>query len=113
MDKNVTYSSSLEIINPETLFTDGYELSNQTVIQSQEYIGSFLPDENNIEFYIYDANKTIIYSDYFFQNYRINENYNPTKSLNKKTQQLQISTSQINLTPESDVATQGFTNGDL
>ena len=45
MDKNVTYSSSLEIINPETLFTDGYELSNQTVIQSQEYIGSFLPNE--------------------------------------------------------------------
>ena len=113
MDNNITYSSSLEIVNPQTLFTDGYELSNQTVVQSQDYIGSFSPDENVIEFYIYDANKTIVYSDYNFSNYRINENYNPSQSVNKRTQQLQIQTSQINLTPEDDIASQGFTNGDL
>ena len=28
MNNNITYSSSLEIVNPQTLFTDGYELTN-------------------------------------------------------------------------------------
>ena len=61
-DNMPTYSSSLEIIDPSILFTDGYELSNQTVIESTDYQGSFTPGVNNCEFYIYDANKTIITS---------------------------------------------------
>ena len=78
MDNQITYSSSLEIVNPQTLFTDGYELSNQNVISKVDELGSFTPGTNNIEFYIYDANKTIIYSDYFFTNFSVKENSNPS-----------------------------------
>ena len=112
-NNNATYSSSIEIINPQTLFTDGYELSNQTVIESQDYLGSFLPDANNIEFYIYDANKTLIHSDYNFIDYFIDANPYPSSSISKETQKLQINTSQVNLTPEKNIASQGYTNGNM
>ena len=49
-DNMPTYSSSLEVINPSTLFDDGYELTNQTVIESTDYQGSFTPGVNNCEF---------------------------------------------------------------
>ena len=62
------YTSSVSIVDPSTLFTDGYELTNQNVIESTDYEGSFIQNKNNIEFYIYDSSKTLIYSDYnFFQ----------------------------------------------
>jgi len=35
-DNMPSYSSSLEMIDPGTLFTDGYELTNQTVIESND-----------------------------------------------------------------------------
>ena len=34
-DNNITYSSSIEVVDPGTLFTDGYELSNQNVIENE------------------------------------------------------------------------------
>ena len=51
-------SSSITPINPSSLFEDGYELSN-SVISTEEFRGSFTPDLNNIEFYIYDSNKNL------------------------------------------------------
>ena len=36
MADNITYSSSIEIVDPGTIFTDGYELTNQTVIEKIE-----------------------------------------------------------------------------
>ncbi len=40
-DSMVTYSSSVQVIDPGKIFVDGYELSNQNVIESNDYIGSF------------------------------------------------------------------------
>ena len=57
MADNITYSSSVEIVTPGSIFEDGYELTNQTVIERQEYEGSFIPEVNTMEFYIYDVNK--------------------------------------------------------
>ena len=113
MADNITYSSSVEIVTPGSIFEDGYELTNQTVIESQEYEGSFTPEVNTMEFYIYDANKNIIYSDYDFQGYYVESNSKPSSSFNVKTQQTEVKTNEVNLDPESDIAAQGFNNGML
>ena len=103
MDSNLTYSSSCQIIDPATLFTDGYELTNQTIIESQEYLGSFTPNENRVEFYIYDANKAIIQSNYDFQGWRIEENPNPSSSFNAQSATTTVQSSELILDPENAV----------
>ena len=113
MDNNITYSSSMEIVDPQSLFTDGYELTNQNVIESEALRGEFTPGVNNVEFYIYDANKTLIYSDYNFTGYYIEQNINPSRSFNVKTGASSVTTTGINLDPEKDISTQGFTNGEM
>ena len=112
-DSNITYSSSIEIVDPGTLFTDGYELSNQSVIESVETVGSFIPQVNSMEFYVYDANKQIIYSDYNFQGFYVNDNSRPSSSFSVKTGQTSVTTDSVNLSPEDDIAMQGFTSGKL
>ena len=112
-ENNITYSSSIEIVDPGTLFPDGYELSNQNVIQSEEHVGSFIPEVNSMEFYIYDANKQIIHSDYNFEGYYVEQNSRPSSSFNIKTQKTEVLTDSVNLNPENDIAIQGFTNGNL
>ena len=76
----ISISSSISQINPSELFTDGFELQNQTVIPMQSFSGSFTQDLNNIEFYIYDANRQIQYSDYDFSSYSIISNNTPGAS---------------------------------
>ena len=49
----ISISSSISQINAQDLFTDGFELQNQTVIPSEQYSGSFTPNLNNVEFYVY------------------------------------------------------------
>jgi len=73
----ISISSSISQINAQDLFTDGFELQNQTVIPSEQFSGSFTPNLNNVEFYVYDANKQIQYSDYDFKGYAIYSNDTP------------------------------------
>jgi len=109
----LTYSSSLEVIDPTTLFTDGYELSNQTLIESKDYQGSFTPGVNNCEFYVYDANKTLITSDYNYAGLTVPNNPKPIFVTDPKTGVKSVKTTTINLTPESDVVRAGFTFGKM
>jgi len=133
----ISISSSISQINPSELFTDGFELQNQTVIPMQSFSGSFTQDLNNIEFYIYDANKQVQYSDYNFSNYSIVSNNTPGASpagqvseprttntnLYSRTNsyeseknnptKFQTTTDTINLSPEEDVYNAGFSKGIL
>ena len=65
----ISISSSLSQINPTDLFTDGFELQEQSVIPVESFSGSFTQGLNNIEFYVYDANKQVQYSNYNFTHY--------------------------------------------
>ena len=76
----ISISSSISQINPSELFTDGFELQNQSVIPMSQFSGSFTQDLNNIEFYVYDANKQIQYSDYNFTSFSITSNNTPGAS---------------------------------
>ena len=76
----ITISSSISEINPSEIFSDGFELQNQSVIPKEQFSGSFTPELNNIEFYVYDANKQIQYSEYDFRDYAIYTNETPGAS---------------------------------
>ena len=133
----ISISSSIAEISPSELFTDGFELQNQTVIPMESFSGSFTQDLNNIEFYVYDANKNIQYSDYDFSNYSIISNNTPgaspagqsfvprTTNTNlyernnnytserNSTTKFQSTTDIVAISPEEDVYNAGYTTGKL
>ena len=133
----ISISSSISQINPTELFTDGFELQNQTVIPMEQYSGSFTPELNSVEFYVYDANKQVQYSNYDFDGFAIYSNTTPGASPIGKsslpettnpniyartnnytsernnTRKFQLTTDTIALNPEEDVYNAGFTNGTL
>ena len=99
----IEVSSSISQIDPSQIFSDGFELSTQSIIPSQDYSGSFIQGLNNIEFYIYNAAGQIQSSDYNHTHYTITTNSNP----------LAPGTNEINIFPEEDVYNGGYTNGKL
>ena len=101
-------SSSITAVDPASLFTDGYELSNQNVIQTQESRGSFIPNVNNVEFYIYDTNRNLIISDYDFKEYNVVPNSKGVFVINKKKGTTTVTTDTINLSPETNVLDRGL-----
>ena len=109
---NMEVSSSITPVNPSTLFEDGYELSN-SLITTEDFQGSFTPDLNVVEFYIYDSSKNLLKSEYNFSDYFIADNPNPNPKINLKTGKVSVQSSTINLTPEDDIFSRGYTNGNL
>ncbi len=102
MELNI--SSSINQINPSQLFNDGFELSDQTIIPSEEIVSSFSPDENVVELFIYDSNTSLLDSVYDYNDWTITQN-SDTSGINN-TDTLQID-------PSSDVFKRGYDNGDL
>jgi hypothetical protein len=100
----IPISSSIIQINPETLFSNGFELTDQNIIPSQELVGSFIPEKNKIEFYIYDANISLLSSDYDFRDWNITQNSSTTTL---------TSTDIIGLDPSKDIFDSGFDIGSL
>ena len=49
------FSSSISQIPPSLILNDGFELSDQSLIPSKDIIGSFSPDINKVELFIYDV----------------------------------------------------------
>ena len=112
----IEVSSSLTPIDPSQLFVDGFELSTQSIIPSKDYSGSFTEGLNNVEFYVYDTQKRIQYSDYNFGNYTITTNSTPNaKPAGNQLKSISntFTTNTINLNPEKDVYDAGFDNGSL
>jgi hypothetical protein len=99
----IEVSSSISTLNPSSFLTDGFELSSQAIIPSEEYSGSFIEGENNVEFFIYNSQTRVEYADYNFTNYKIVNNSNPNSE----------GTNMINLSPERDVLDKGYSNGKL
>ena len=117
----VPISSSVQAINPSVLFSDGFELENSAIIPSENYSGSFTQGLNTVEFYVYNANSQLQYSDYNFSEYQIVENSTPGQApyglnatLADTTRQDALSpTNILSLNPESDVYNAGYSTGKL
>jgi len=102
---NPPISASITQIDPNALFSDGFELADQNIIPSQELVGSFLPEQNKIEFYTYDANLNLLSSDYNFTDWSITQN--------TSTNPVLTSTNNITLNPSNDLYNLGFDTGNL
>ena len=97
-------ASILTSINSAEFFLEGFELTDQTQIPSFDIESSFDPEINKVEFFIYDFNKNLIYSEFNFSDWGITENTDTTSLTNTNT---------IDLDPLRDVYDRGFDVGAL
>ena len=95
-------TASLTPISPSLLFSDGFELSDQSIIPSIDFSSSFLPGANTVEFYVYNANVSLLTSNYNFTNWSVTQDANPDQ---------QTTTDVINLDPIQDVDATGLNDG--
>jgi hypothetical protein len=124
LDFIIPVSASVIYVDPSTLSSDGFELQDQAIIPNTFLSSSFTPGENFIEFYIYDAQKNLLTSNYDWEDWTILENSNtelPSGSYVDITTGLNVvekssttlPTNEIVLDPSSNVYNQGFENGVL
>jgi hypothetical protein len=99
-------SSSLIPISPSLLFNEGFELSDQNIIPHYDLEGSFDPEEDIVEFHIYDENKNHLSSNYNFKDWSLN---NTSTSPKGDTEQI----TSLVLNPEEDIYNEGYANGSL
>jgi hypothetical protein len=72
----IPISASCVPINPSLLTEtgDGFELQDQEIIPSENITGSFVPGENIVEFFVYDADKNLASVNYNFTNWTLGKN---------------------------------------
>ena len=104
LEDEIDIEFSQSSVDPSTLSTDGYELADQSIIPNEELEGTFIPGDNIVEFYIYDVDKTLLYSDYKF------EDWNITKNTSTKTL---TSTDTLQLYPAKNLLDRGYDLGTL
>ena len=98
------FSSSISQIPPSLILNDGFELSDQSLIPSKDIIGSFSPDINKVELFIYDVNNSLLDVLYDYNNWTITKN-SDTSGLNN--------TDTIQIDPSNDLIERGYDAGNL
>ena len=88
LEEELNFIFSQSSVDPASLFDDGYELQDQAIIPNENLDGTFIPEENQIEFFIYDIDKNLLFSDYKFEDWNITTNTS-TKTL-KSTDTIQL-----------------------
>ena len=97
-------SASLSPINPNTLFSEGYELADQSIIPNENITAAFVPFEDKVEYWVYDFNKNLVGGEYNFTGYNLAQN----PSSNDKND-----TTTVELSPINDLLDFGFDTGQL
>mgnify|MGYP003641825382 CR=1 FL=1 len=97
-------SSSVSQIPPSSLFNDGFELSDQTIIPSENIAGAFSPEVNKVELFIYDTNTSLLDSAYDYNDWTITQNSNTTGLGDTDTLQID---------PSNDLIKRGYDIGNL
>ncbi|MDA9268202.1 hypothetical protein N9P60_00390 [bacterium] len=97
-------TASIEQVSLQNLFSDGFELQDQSIIPNQNLPGNFTPGENTVEFFIYDSRLTFQTGITNFEGYQITKNSDTTGLTN---------TDSLTLSPENDVYNLGYDNGQI
>jgi hypothetical protein len=97
-------SASLSPINPNTLFSEGYELADQSIIPNENITAAFVPFEDKVEYWVYDFNKNLVGGEYNFTGYNLAQN----PSSNDEND-----TTTVELSPINDLLNFGFDTGQL
>jgi hypothetical protein len=71
-------SASITIVAPEQIADSGFPFANNTIVPSELISGSFDPDspQSSMEFFIYDYNNQIIFSNQNYTDWSVDENTN-------------------------------------
>jgi hypothetical protein len=64
-------TASIKQINPNSITSEGYELSDQTIIPNENIVTSFIPFEDIVEFWAYDVNNILIGGNNNLTNYNV------------------------------------------
>ena len=96
--------ASLIPINPDSLFLDGFELTDQSIIPNEKVISAFVPNEDKVEYWVYDLNLSLIDGLYNFTDYSLVQNPTPSEDND---------TSTIELSPVEDASNLGYDTGKL
>ena len=97
-------TASIEQVSPQDLFSDGFELQDQSIIPNQSLTGTFTSGENVVELFIYDSQLNLISEVTNFTGYNIQKNSDTTGLSNTDT---------LELNPESDALNLGFDVGQI
>ena len=90
--------ASISLIDPASFLNDGFELQDQSIIPSFEVDSFFDPTIDKIEFFIYDANRNLRFTNPNFKTYRVENN--------KSTSDEDIE--EILLNPKIDISDAGY-----
>jgi hypothetical protein len=96
-------ASEIIQIDATDFTAQSYQITDTNLIPSFE-VNTSLSDTSSIEFFIYDNNKNILHTEYNFQNYSV---LNDGQSSGNNT------LSQISFSPENDLSSLGFTQGEF
>ena len=97
-------SASLLSTNPNFLFSEGYELADQSIIPNENIPAAFVPFEDKVEYWVYDFNKNLVGGEYNFTGYKLAQN----PSSNDEND-----TTTVELSPVDDLLDFGFDTGQL
>jgi len=96
-------ASEIIQIDATDFTAQSYQITDTNLIPSFE-VNTSLSSTSSIEFFIYDNNKNILHTEYNFQNYSV---LNDGQSSGNNT------LSQISFSPENDLSSLGFTQGEF
>ena len=95
-------TASITSIDPNSLLTEGFELSDQNIIPNQDIVSSFTPTLDKVELWVYNSNQELIGGDEGFTNYKLVQS--PSGNGENDSEILELS-------PVEDLDTLGFDNG--
>ena len=97
-------SSSISQISPSTLFDSSFNSSDTRLIPSENLMGSFDPNNNKVELFIYDINNSLIDQSYNYNDWTITQN-SDTSGLDN--------TNILQIDPTNDLTQKGYDIGEL
>jgi len=105
-------TSSVELIDPNSLSQDGYELVDQKIIPNEDIRSSFVPFQDLVEFWVYDANKNLLDGVYNFIDYILVPDPD-SKLVSVNGEDQPSNTSKLELNPTQDTANLGYDVGEM
>jgi len=97
-------SASIINIDPNSIKNQTFSTTDETIIPYTQISSSFNPNNDNIEYFIYDLNNNILFEDYDFSDFKLNEN-----TISDSSGSLEY----ITLDPVNDCINNGFDVGEL
>ena len=102
-------TSSVQLIDANSISQEGFELSNQQIIPNEVIPSSFTPQQDLVEFWIYDINNNLLNGEENFIDYILTPN--PPTFVGGEIQP--GSTSELKLNPSQDTINAGYDVGQL